>query len=160
MGPSRFLIFINDLPKFINRTSVPILFADDTSILVSHPNPQVYHDTINMVFHTLNDWFRNTFLSLNLAKTQFIKLVTKKNSPTEINITYDDKQIPVLTSTKFLSLTVTSTLTWLNHTDFLTKKLSKTCYLIRNIKPYLSNSTLKMVYHALFHSTMSYGIKF
>jgi len=57
LGPLLFLIFINDLPKFINRTSVPILFANDTSILVSHPNPHVFHDTINTVFHTLNDWF-------------------------------------------------------------------------------------------------------
>jgi hypothetical protein len=110
LGPLLFLIFINDLPKFINRTSVPILFADDTSILVSHPNPHVFRDTINTVFYTLNDWFQNNLLSLNLAKTCFIKFVTKKNNPTEINITYDDKQIPVFTSTKFLGLMVTSRL--------------------------------------------------
>ena len=125
LGPLLFLIFINDLPKFINRTSVPILFADDTSILVSHPNSYVFHDTINTVFHTLNDWFRNNLLSLNLAKTHFIKFVTKNNSPTEINITYDDKQIPILTSTKFLGINVTCTLTWSNHTDFLTKKIKQ-----------------------------------
>jgi hypothetical protein len=51
----------------------------------------------------------------------FIKFVTKKNSPSEINITFDDKQIPVLTYTQFLGLTVTSTLTWSNHTDLLIK---------------------------------------
>jgi hypothetical protein len=32
LGPRLFLMFINDLPKFINDKSVPILCADDTSI--------------------------------------------------------------------------------------------------------------------------------
>jgi hypothetical protein len=57
LGPLLFLIFINDLPKFINEKSVPILFADDTSILVPHPNPLVFYNTINTVFQILNDWF-------------------------------------------------------------------------------------------------------
>jgi len=42
----------------------------------------------------------------------------------------------------------------------LQKKLSSTCYLNRNIKPYLSISALKMIYHSLFHSIMSCGIIF
>jgi hypothetical protein len=57
LGPLLFLIYINDIPKFINEKSVPVLFADDTSILVSHPNPLVFYNTINTVFQTLNDWF-------------------------------------------------------------------------------------------------------
>ena len=43
---------------------------------------------------------------------------------------------------------------------FTDKKLSSTCYLILNIKPYLSISTLKITYHFLLHSIMSYGIIF
>jgi len=49
LGPLLPLIFINDLPKFINDKSVPISFADDTSIPVSHPNPMVLCNTINTV---------------------------------------------------------------------------------------------------------------
>jgi hypothetical protein len=61
---------------------------------------------------------------------------------------------------KFLGLTVNCSLTWTNHINLLIKKASNTCYLIRNIKPYLSISALKMIYHSLFHSIMSYGIMF
>ena len=78
--PLLFLIFINDLLKFINAKSVPILSADDTSILVSHSNLMVFYNTINTVFQTSNDWFKHNLLSLNFDKTLFIKFITKNNN--------------------------------------------------------------------------------
>jgi len=153
-------VFINDLPKFINDKSIPILFADDTSILVSHSNPLVFHKTINDVFQILNAWFKHNLLSLNLAKTHCIKFLSRNSNYSELNIDYDNKSVSEITCTRFLGLTVNCTLTWTNHIDVLTKKLSSICYLIRNIKSYLSLSALKMIYHSLFHSVMSYGIMF
>jgi len=55
LGPMYFLVFINDLPKFVNDKSVPILFADDTSILLSHSNAIDFNNFINTVFKILND---------------------------------------------------------------------------------------------------------
>jgi len=117
-------------------------------------------NTINTVFQTLGGWFQNNLLSLNFAKTHFIRFITKNNNQTELNINHDNKLPPATTVTKFLGLTVNCSLTWTNYIDFLTKKLSNTCHLIRNIKPYLSIPAMKMVYHSLFHSIMSYGIMF
>ena len=36
LGLLLFLLYVNDLPKIINKTSAPIIFADDTSILFTH----------------------------------------------------------------------------------------------------------------------------
>jgi hypothetical protein len=53
-----------------------------------------------------------------------------------------------------------NTLSWNNHIDLLMKKLSTACYIIRNAKTYMFASSLKVIYYAFFHSTMSYGIIF
>ena len=63
LGPLLFLIFINDLPKFVNDKSVPILFADDTSILLSPSNPTDFSNNINTVFKILNNWFKQNLHS-------------------------------------------------------------------------------------------------
>jgi hypothetical protein len=126
-------MFINDLPKFINYKSVPFLFADDTSILVSHPNPLVFYKTINNVLQTFHAWFKHNLLSLNLAKTHFIKFISKNNYYSELDINFDNKPNYAITCTRILGLTINYTLTWTNHIDLLTKKLSSTCFLIQNI---------------------------
>jgi hypothetical protein len=158
LGPLLFLVFINNVPKFVNNKSVPILLAEDTSILWLHSNPTDSNNNINTVFKMLRDCFKQNLFSLYFTKTQFTNFITKNNNQIEININYNNKYIPTITYTKFLRLTVDCSLTWINHTDLLTKILSTTCYLIRNIKPYFSISTLKIIYYSLVHSIMSYGI--
>jgi len=51
-------------------------------------------------------------------------------------------------------------LTWSNDIELLTKKLSTASNVIRTVKPHMSESALKMIYHSLFHSILSYGIIF
>ena len=58
LGPLLFLLFINDLPMFVREKSIPILFADDTSILISHSNLFDFKNEIKTLFITLNEWFK------------------------------------------------------------------------------------------------------
>jgi hypothetical protein len=44
LGPLLFLIYINDLPLVLNKISTPILFADDTSVIINELDPIIFQD--------------------------------------------------------------------------------------------------------------------
>jgi len=160
LGPLLFLIYVNDLPKIINKISTPIIFADDTSILFTHANPIDLSKNINTVFKTLNKWLRANELSLNFNKTNFVHFTTKRGMSVNLKIDYNNNFITSSTHTKFLGITMNNTLSWNNNIDSIMKKLSRACYIIRNAKTCMSASSLRMIYYAFFHSVMSYGIIF
>lgn len=57
-----------------------------------------------------------------------------------------------------LGLVLDGRLTWREHVETLTRRLSAVIYLLRNLKSMINIEALLMAYHALFHSVMSYGI--
>ena len=134
MGPLLFLLYINDFPKIINKTSAPIIFADDTSILFTHCNPIDFNKNISIVFTTLNRWLAANQLSLNFNKTNYVHFTTKRNMSVNLQIGFNNTGNFITNSfyTKFLGVTMNNTLSWNNHIDLLVKKLSKACYMIRN----------------------------
>jgi hypothetical protein len=84
LGPLLFLIYINDLPKILEAKSVPILFADDASVLISHSNPIKFKNTINEVYGFLDDWFKKNSMSLNTIKTYYINCTAKNKVERDI----------------------------------------------------------------------------
>jgi hypothetical protein len=68
LGPLLFLIYINDLPLVLNKISTPILFADDTSVIIDELDPSVFQDRFIEVLNILNSWFNANLLSLNFSK--------------------------------------------------------------------------------------------
>jgi hypothetical protein len=90
LGTLLFLLFINDLPKIINKTSTPIIFADDTSILFAHPK---LIDLSKNILTTLNKWLTANQLSLNFNKTNYVHFTTKRNITTNLEIGFNNKFI-------------------------------------------------------------------
>jgi hypothetical protein len=72
------LIYINDLPLGLNKISTPILFADDTSVIISDPDLFMFQDRLTETLKILNNWFNANLLSLNFSKTDYIKFTKKK----------------------------------------------------------------------------------
>jgi len=49
LGPLLFLIYINDLPASISKIAKPIIFADDTSIVVTNDNKADFRQNLRRV---------------------------------------------------------------------------------------------------------------
>jgi hypothetical protein len=62
LGPLLFIIYINDLPKILEANSMPVLFADDASVLYSHTDPLQFKNKLYEVYGLLDDWFKNDLL--------------------------------------------------------------------------------------------------
>ena len=137
-----------------------MLYADDTSFIITNPSPTEFANKLNKVLTDVNEWFKNNLLSLNPNKTTYWQFRTKNSQKLDPNITLMNNQITNSTNTKFLSLTAEETLLWKHHINQILSKLSSACYAIRIITPFMSEDTLKMFYYSYVHLIMTYGIIF
>ena len=55
-------------PKVIGHKAIHILFADDTSVLITNPNYIQFQCELNIVLGQLSKWFKDNLLSLNLSR--------------------------------------------------------------------------------------------
>ena len=71
LGPILFLLYINDLGTISNKIST-IMFADDSNVFSSGPNPKDIETLLNNEIPLLIDWLRANRLSLNVDKTHIM----------------------------------------------------------------------------------------
>jgi hypothetical protein len=83
--------------------------------------------------------------------------MTKNTSINEISLGYNNMFISNSPNTKFLGLIITNSLSWKDHITQLIHKFRKACYVLRHIRPFMSQDALQSVYYSYCHSLTSYG---
>jgi len=78
LGPLLFLLYINKFPHSINKNNKIVLFADDTSPIVSNPYPIKFRDDANKILQYIQAWFNANLISLNLEKDSLYAFYNKK----------------------------------------------------------------------------------
>ena len=103
LGPLLFNIYINDLPLASNSTIH--LFADDTSLTLSHSNVSTLEQNINDELVNVSNWFKVNKLSINFNKTEFMVVTTKQNKP-ELKVSIDNNPIKQSHHIKYLGVLI------------------------------------------------------
>jgi len=175
LGPLLFLVYINDLPNV--SFLLTLLFADDTTVLASHPDAGELCRILNTEFKKITDYFRANLLSLHPAKTKFIFFSNSRNldhdniklfidnnnddqifspdlrySISKISSDHDDQPI------RFLGLYIDPYLNYGTHVQLIIKKISSALFVMRKAKKFLNKNSLKLLYYSLIHSHIIYAI--
>jgi hypothetical protein len=69
---------VNDLPLAIDGPAKLILFADDTSLLVTDKNLEILNTKLSANLQIVYNWFKSNLLSINFLKTHCMQFTTKK----------------------------------------------------------------------------------
>lgn len=155
IGPTLFLLFINDIVNDIGEDVFISLFADDLKIAKEIKNND---DTrkLQLAIDKLNHWCDSNDLHLNLSKCS-IMTISRKREPILCNYSYKNQAFNRVYEQKDLGVIVDNKFTFVKHIDMICSKASSAlgfikrfCYDITDI------FILKSLYYALVQSTLDY----
>ena len=181
LGPLLFILYVNDITTTTSLLDV-ILFADDTTLLYSHPDIPSKINLINNELREISNWFKANKLSVNASKTNYMMLGTshmtnkyidvkkycdandtdnatnERSSKQKINVILDSVSLERVESTKFLGIIIDENLTWKKHIDVISKTISRNVGMLTKMKHYVPGYILYSLYCTLVLPYINYGI--
>jgi hypothetical protein len=157
LGPLLFILYINDIAN-VSELLFLLLFADDTSALISGPDIHVLQNVINSELKSLLQWLNCNKLSLNVDKSKFIIFTTKKIDH-NINIILNGQSLERIQSTKFLGVYIDEKLSWKQHIHYMQGKIAKAIGIINLCKKYFSENTLVNLYYSFVYPLFIYNLE-
>ena len=160
LGPLLFLIYINDLPAAVSKL-VPVLFADDTNLVIKGKNLSDLITTINRELENLSDYFKANKLKLNAGKTKVVcfRRKGKKIDSSNLNVELDGTNLHFQKNATFLGITMDEHLTWEDHCNTVGNKMSRNTGVLNRVKKALPMTSLLTIYNSLIASQMFYGLE-
>ena len=156
LGPLLFLIYINDLPLVSNIFTM-LMYADDTT-LYCNVNNDVTDDLLNYELSKICDWLGANKLALNVSKTKFMVFHTINKHVIYPKLNINGNNIERVTNFNFLGLTLTSTLSWKQHINKISLKISKSIGVLYRLRDIYPRAVLQNLYNALILPQFNYCI--
>ena len=174
LGPTLFLIYINELCLLRLEHTKVITFADDTVLISQANSSEEVYEKANKDFNVVMKWLDNNLLSLNIDKTKYIKfsIREKKNHDKQdslqlkahycrlynYNLICNCQKITQTHSLKYLGVVVDQHLCWKEHINLLYGRLKRLISIFKSIRYICDYQLLRSIYFALCNSLISYGI--
>lgn len=170
LGPTLFLVYIDDLCRLQLKNGKIFTYADDTALFFSGNNWVEVFETAQMGFNSVLEWLRNNLLTLNVSKTKYIAFSPRANlhPPVTLNIAAHvcNPTVPACSCTqiqrtdkiKYLGVIIDQTLSFKPHIEILVTRLRKLIFIFRNMRHIANHQVIKMVYYALCQSLVEYCI--
>lgn len=160
LGPTLFLLYINDLLA-LNTVGKILSYADDTAVVYSGDTWDGLRRTVEDDMQNIVSWFNKNRLTLNHNKTTFLSFSSYPRetfSTLRIKCGQDTVEIHASETVKYLGIVIDKHLKWNAHINYTIKKLRGLLPKFKTLREYLSVEQLRVLYHSLVQSHISYGI--
>ena len=160
LGPTLFLLYINDLPDCL--VSKLVMYADDTTLFNSNERlakntqqRQQLCDVLNEDLRRVSEWGANWLVSFNPSKTQSI-LHSRLKGDDDHSIKMSDNRIREQDSISFLGLAVTKDLSWKPYIQSISKQAAQRIGSLYRASSYLPPQTVCYLYKSTIRPLMEY----
>ena len=125
LGPLLFIIYMNDICNILELLYT-IMYADDTSVIMSGNNLKNLFQSVNSELCLLNTWLKANKLSLNVNKTYYLVFQRPRiKIDNDTSIRMNDSIINSASHLKYLGVIIDSKLNWIPHIAYVKNNISK-----------------------------------
>jgi hypothetical protein len=156
LGPLLFLLYISDLPDFLER-STPCLYSDHSQILSFAKDCVELNANLNHDLNNVIQWLVNNKLQHRSTKNKLMYVGSNHNLAkidNEFPIMINDQLITRVHSISCLGVKLDETLNWDEHIEMVCKKVGAGIGILKRIKPYVPANTLISIYNALIDTAL------
>ncbi|CAH2101818.1 unnamed protein product [Euphydryas editha] len=170
LGPTLFLIYVNDLCSLKIPNCDIISYADDTALIVSGSTWKDVKEHSESAISIVKKWLNRNLLTLNLNKTKLITFapnrLSQAPSPFTVRVhdydnLFDTCNCDVLECTsciRYLGVMIDTSLSWKHHIESVSSRTRKLMYVFKSIRSIADPQFMRSVYYALAQSILSYCI--
>ena len=158
LGPVLFLIFINDMPLYINEAYAEI-YADDTTVHTAHKDQNIVQVRLQSSSTNFNFWCIVHKMFVNLTKTSSMSIGSRQNlsNNDELSITIDNEDISNVDNQKLLGIFIDETLSWDKQIDSVCLNITRRITLLKLLSKYVDMANLKLYYNSYILPIFDYG---
>ena len=161
LGPTLFLIYINDLPNSTNYFSFR-LFADDSNIFHTFDKGQkdINMNEVNNELMLIQDWCNANKLTINLKKTTYMIIKGKRQTVAlHGDLKLSDTIIQRVSVATFVGIHIDENLTWRNHIQYVNKCIRKKIGILYKLRHFVPKYVLMTLYKSFIQPHILYGIE-
>lgn len=156
LGPFLFNLYINDITAIAPAIKF-VIYADDTSIFLSAKETDQVIRHANEILVKLEKWTHENLLKINEQKTKAVLFhATNKNIIFNESVLLNSTPVEIVPYIKTLGVFFHETISWDEHINQLTKKLSQVVGLVYRNASLLPRNVMMLLYNTLFCSRLNY----
>lgn len=171
LGPTLFLIYINQLCEVGIAGGRIFSYADDTAVVCTGKTWDSVKRIAEVGLANIASWLNSNLLTLNVAKTNYICFAPYVNSQPALdfgirihtcgnssNRNCNCSPITKVKETKYLGIIIDQRLSWHSHLELIMGRVRKLVWIFKTLRHVMVREMLAKIYIALVQSIIIYCI--